>query len=224
MTSIEISRGFEAPVGRRDAAWAKGMVVPRDLAALRRLGLLVAVGVGVWTTALVVTTPALRIGAQHAELHAQIATAGALVALLVALLAAGRYRRHATPGDLLLAAALALLGISNLLFTLVPAATGHTPGELSTWLPVSGRLLAAGLLAAAALAPAAAPREPARAARLLVAGTCAATAALALGLAAFGPGFASPAPGRRAYNRRICPKMRTRTCPIHLVVSETHPK
>jgi len=160
----------------------------RSRAAPRWIGLLLAVAVGAGTTTLVALLPSWRAPQGRPTLHAEIVTASALVALLVALLAIGRYRRHPAARDLFLAVALAVLGVSNLLFTAVPAATGRTAGGLATWLPASGRLLAAGLLAAAALAPAGSVHRPARTARLLAGGTLAVLGLLAVVLAIADPG------------------------------------
>ncbi len=165
---------------------------PDRLAVTHRRGLLAVVLAGALALTLVVRLPSLRFGVERPTLHAQIATAAALVALLVALLAAGRYRRRPLPGDLLLALALAVLGTSNLLFSAIPAATGRAPGAFATWMPASGRLLAAGLLAAAAFAPRRALPRPAHAARLAVAGSLTVLAVAALALLALAPALAPP--------------------------------
>ena len=152
-----------------------------------RAGLLLALAAGIGTTALVAASPSLRYGPQRPALHAQIATASALVALLVALLAAGRYRRAPRAADLLLSASFATLGVTNLLTSAIQGATGRSPHGPLAWTPVSGRLVAAGLLAAAAFAAGrrvARPRHAARALALASAGTL---AALALALAALDP-------------------------------------
>ena len=138
-------------------------------------------------TTLVVTTPSLRYGPQRPVLHAQIATAAALVALLVALLAVGRYRRAALAADLLLALSFGVLGTSNLLTSAIQAITGASPHGPLGWMPVSGRLVAAALLAAAALASVRAFARPRRAARLLALASVGALALLALVLTALDP-------------------------------------
>ncbi len=166
----------------------------------RRIGLIAAVAVGTVVTALVVTTPSLRYGPQRPVLHAQIATAAALVALLVALLAVGRYRRAALAADLLLALSFGVLGVSNLLTSAIQAITGESPHGPIGWMPVSGRLVAAALLAAAALCDVGrrsslattAGRNrtfarPRRAARMLALASVGALALLALVLTALDP-------------------------------------
>jgi signal transduction histidine kinase len=160
---------------------------PPRASSLRWLGLLLALAVGATTTTLVGLLPSLRATHGRPLLHAEIVTASALVALLVSLLAVGRYRRRPAARDLFLAVSLALLGASNLLFAAIPAATDRAPGSLASWLPACGRLLAAGLLAAAALAPARSVHRPARAARLLACGTLAALGLLAIVLSIVDP-------------------------------------
>jgi len=174
---------------------------PAPYARWHALGLLAAVALGAGVTALVIAIPSLRYGPQRPALHVQIATASALVVLLVSLLAAGRYRRSALAADVLLALAFAVLGVSNLVTSAIQAATGRSPQDALAWLPVSGRVVAAALLAAAALSRVARdaspvrrggqdPRpfaRPRRAARLLALASVAAAALLALVLAALDP-------------------------------------
>jgi signal transduction histidine kinase len=138
--------------------------------ALRWVGLLAALAIGTAVTVLVIAVPRLRLASGRSTLHAEIVTASALVALLVAMLAAGRYGRRAQAGDLLLAAALAVLGGSRLVAAFIPALSGHAPRGFAAWLPIAGRLVTAALLAAAALVPVRVLRRPARTARLLALG------------------------------------------------------
>lgn len=170
-----------APLGRR---W-------RD-------GLLLAILVGIGVTVVVVATPDLRYGPQRPALHVQIATAAALVALLVALLAAGRHRRTPLVADLLLATSFAVLGATNLLTSAIQGATGRSPDGPLAWTPVSGRVVAAALLACAAfaggnvvrgswLARAAGRTRPRHAAHVLALASAGAIAVLALTLAALDP-------------------------------------
>lgn len=151
------------------------------------LGLLLAVAVGAGATVLVAAAPSLRFGPQRPALHVQIATTAALVALLVALLAAGRYRRVPLASDLLLALSFAVLGVSNLLTSVIQGATGQSPRGALAWMPVSGRLVAAMLLAGAAFSSARMIRRPLPAARMLALTSVGALALLALVLAALDP-------------------------------------
>jgi signal transduction histidine kinase len=163
-----------------------------------------AIGTGV--TALVAVTPNLRYGPQRPALHAQIATASALVALLVALLAAGRYRRTPLATDLLLATSFAVLGITNLLTSAIQGATGRSPAGALAWTPVAGRVVAAALLAGAAVTAGSVVRRsspamtagrrrsprPRHLARMLVLASVGALAVLALLLAALDPQMPPP--------------------------------
>ncbi len=193
---MDLAHRFEALVGRRGDARPDPPPGPPRTEMVRRVGLLLAVGVGAVTTAVVVTDPSLRLVHQRPVLHAQIATASALVALLVAMLAAGRYRRRPAAGDLLLAASFAVLGTSKLVFTAIPSATGRTPGGFATWMPASGRLLAAALLAGAAVASTRTLRRSSRTARTVVAGTVAVLGLMALLLLLLDP--AAPTAGATA--------------------------
>ncbi|MGN6190348.1 MAG: sensor histidine kinase [Conexibacter sp.] len=152
-----------------------------------REGLLAAVAVGAAVTVLTAADPALRAGPQRPALHVQIATASALVALLVALLATGRYRRLPRAGDLLLMTSFGLLGVTNLLTSAIQGATGRSPDGPLAWTPVCGRLVAAALLAAAAFAAGRTVARPRRAARVLVLSSVLVLALLALVLAAVDP-------------------------------------
>jgi len=152
-----------------------------------RAGLLLAVAIGLGVTALVVADPDLRYGPQRPALHVQIATAAALIALLVALLAAGRYRRTPRAGDLLLATSFGLLGITNVLTSAIQGVTGRSPHGLLAWTPVSGRLVAAALLAGAAFAAGRMVRRPRHAVRVLAFGSAIALGMLAIVLAAVDP-------------------------------------
>jgi signal transduction histidine kinase len=184
---MELAHRFEALAGRQVGARPQTPLIGAPLALVRRLGWLLAVLVGEVTTVLVVTNPDFRLAHQRPALHAQIATAAALVALLVSILAVGRYRRRPVAGDLLLSVSLAVLGASNLLSTVIPATTGRLPGGFATWMPASGRLLAAALLAGAAFNSTRLLQRPAHAARVLVAGTAGGLAVLATALIVFDP-------------------------------------
>jgi signal transduction histidine kinase len=152
-----------------------------------RQGLVVVVVAGTAVTAVVAATPSLREGLQRPALHVQISTAAALVALLVALLSAGRYRRAPSAADLLLAVSFAVLGLANLVTSAIQGATGHSPHGALAWTPVAARLVAAALLAACALAPARALVQPRHVARVLATASVGALALIAIVLAALDP-------------------------------------
>jgi signal transduction histidine kinase len=160
---------------------------PSSFGRRGRVGLLVVLAVGIGVTALVAATPDLRYGPQRPALHVQIATAAALIALLVALLAAGRYRRTPLVADLLLATSFGVLGTTNLLSSAAQGATGHSLEGALAWTPVSGRVAAAALLAGAALSGSRRIARPREAARALALASVGALALLALLLAALDP-------------------------------------
>ena len=121
----------------------------------RRTFALVAVvaAVSAATTVFVNLIPALQFAHRSRELHVALVTAEALIALLGAYLVLGRFRRRRGVDDLLLALALGALSLSNMCFAAIPAVVGGDTSVFPTWSAAFGRLLGAGLLAAAALAP-----------------------------------------------------------------------
>ena len=161
--------------------------VPPSPARGWRTGIAAAVAIGLGVTALVIADPNLRYGPQRPALHVQIATAAALVALLVGYLAAGRYRRLPRAADLLLATSFGLLGVTNVLTSAVQGATGRSPHGPLAWTPASGRVVAAALLAAAAFAAGRTVVRPRSTARVLALASVLALAALAVVLAALDP-------------------------------------
>jgi signal transduction histidine kinase len=93
-----------------------------------------------------------------------IETAATLIALLGGLLLMGRFVRAPMLPELLLAGSLLLLGLTNLLFSVVPWVVDTEPGSFDTWAPIAGRLLGAAGLALGAVLPATPVRRPRRAA------------------------------------------------------------
>jgi hypothetical protein len=61
-----------------------------------------------------------------------------VIALLVALLALGRFRPGGELGDLLLTASFMLLALVNLVFTTIPAVVSDLPNDTTTWGAVGG--------------------------------------------------------------------------------------
>ena len=96
--------------------------------------------------------------------HVPIETAAALVSLSVAFIVAGRFVIAALLSDLLLASALALIGLANLCFAVVPAAAGHQFPHWTAWAATASRLVGAVIFCAAAYVPERAVRDPGRAA------------------------------------------------------------
>jgi signal transduction histidine kinase len=127
-------------------------------------------------TVLVVALPSLHYAYRAPRLHTALETASSLVALLAAFLVAGRVVGRARSTDLLVACALGLLTLTNLLFA-VASASNHILGWDARVVAVLGALA----LAAAALTPRRALRRPRREAvraGLAVGGLVAATATI----------------------------------------------
>ena len=146
----------------------------REMTPGRAVALAAAFGVAVTLVSLLsVTSVAYR----SATLHVAIETAAAFAALLAAVLLAGRFARNPLLGDLVLAGALLLLGVTNLCYSVVPWTIDETRGSFDTWAPIAGQLLGAAGLALGALLPdrqVTAPRRAmARTALAVVAGLAA---------------------------------------------------
>jgi signal transduction histidine kinase len=89
------------------------------------------------------------------SLHVALETAIAIISIFAAHLIFGRFRQSGTLRDLLLSYAFAVLAVSNLLLSALPAAFGASYSErIGTWGPPIGVLAAATLLLAAAHVPA----------------------------------------------------------------------
>jgi signal transduction histidine kinase len=138
---------------RKPGAWPRRLWLRAE--SLRYPGLWLCLLVGGATTLLITLEPALRSAALTPALHGEIAALTATVALVFALLAAGRFRRTHMPADLFLSGSLAMLGLCNLSFSLAQGAigSGSYTGGFDSWMPLMARVLSAGLLACAALAP-----------------------------------------------------------------------
>ena len=108
---------------------------------------------GAAITVAVVLLPDVRFGYRAAGAHIAVETTAVLIALLVALLALGRFRRNRAVADLLLTATFVLLALVNLVFSTVPAILSDLPDTAATWGALGGRVVGAGLLAAAAVTP-----------------------------------------------------------------------
>jgi signal transduction histidine kinase len=128
-------------------------------------------------TGLVSLSSVVDFAYRNPGLHVAVETAAALISLVAAQLIWGRFRQSLELRDLLLAGSLAIFAVTNLLFSAIPAIWDRDPGSFATWAPVCGRLLAAALMAASAVAPDRVLHRPMLDARRLF-------AVLALGLAA----------------------------------------
>src|SRR3954452_1528776 len=136
-------------------------------------------------TLLVSVAPFLHFAYRSAATHVFIDTAATVIALLVAVLLAQRYRRSAQLRDLLLVAALGVLAAANLLLSVVPALVAGGPHALSTWGLLGSRLLGAALLACPCVAPRTRIRAPGWAAAVALLACTGAVAAIAGSAVAF---------------------------------------
>jgi signal transduction histidine kinase len=105
---------------------------------------------------------------RNVPLHVAVETAAALISIVAAQLAWGRFRQSLKRGDLLLAGALVVFALTNLLFSAIPAIVDSAPGSFATWAPAGGRLFGAALLAVAAVVFDQVLRQPMRDARRLL--------------------------------------------------------
>jgi signal transduction histidine kinase len=99
-------------------------------------------------TVVVVTSDALLLGIHAPRVHLVLDSVDACIAVLVAYLLVGRFRRDRSLRSLLLAAGLVVLALANVAGTLAP---GPAQLVLDVWWPLSLRLIGAGLIAAGAL-------------------------------------------------------------------------
>ncbi len=136
-------------------------------------------------TLLVSVLPSLRFAYRSETAHGMIETAAFLVGALGATIIGGRAVRNGSRSALLLAAALALIAVTNLVFSLTPALTEWSRG-FSTWGGMAGRTIGAALFAAAALLPERRLARPRRSTALAAAGVVATLVAVALLAAVLG--------------------------------------
>ena len=132
-------------------------------------------------TLLVLAVPALRFAYRAPGLHVLLETAEAVVAFVAAYLVGGRFREHRRLQELLLASGLVVLGGANLFLSALPAALLVTrDADLSSWAPLTARLVGTLLIAGAAIVSADTTVERGRARRYTLGVT------LLLGLLAYG--------------------------------------
>ena len=113
---------------------------------------LVGWALGIAVTAAILGTPYLLFAYHDPQLHLVLDSADTGVALLVAFLIWGRYRRSGRLQDLLLAGGLLLLAVAGLGMTLGLHLLGLDDGRADVWLPVAIRVVGAALVLAAAVA------------------------------------------------------------------------
>ena len=123
---------------------------------MRRLPLTMAAvaGVGLAVTLLVALSSPLQFAYRQPALHVALETTAAGVALVAAYLVVGRFKRRRRFDDLILAQALVLFALTNLVLGALPAALSPGPKDPAvTWAALACRLLAAAAWAYAAFAP-----------------------------------------------------------------------
>jgi signal transduction histidine kinase len=97
--------------------------------------------------------PQLRLDYAWPAARIALETAGSLIALFATFLVFGRLLRRAYLNELLLASALAVLAVSNLLFVALPTVAGWAPDDLTMWGAPLARGLGALLFILAAFIP-----------------------------------------------------------------------
>lgn len=120
--------------------------------------------IGSAVTVLMVAVPSLAAAYRSVSVHVAVETAASLIALLAAYLVFGRFQQNSRLSDLTLVCALAIFGLTNLLFRTLPAAlSGAVEVDgFAVWAPVSGALLGAFVFALAAFAQDVPVTRPAR--------------------------------------------------------------
>ena len=141
------------PAGADRAPGSRGGVGARGLLHDARAALIgTALASGLVTLAFVLA-PQLHPDYRWPSVRIAFETAGSLIALFAAFLVFGRLRRRAYLNELLLAAALAVLALSNLLFVMVPTVADWAPDNLTVWGAPLARALGAVLFILAAFVP-----------------------------------------------------------------------
>jgi signal transduction histidine kinase len=146
------------------------VITDRRGAANSRYAVAVTAASGLAVTVLI-TSAGFEPAYQNRALHVAKETVAAIVLLLLAAVLAGRVSRRGTLVDLLALAGVVVLATKNLVFSLLMAILTETSGGLTTWRTTGAGMVAAGLLAAAALAPRRVVRHRRRA--ILVTAGCA---------------------------------------------------
>jgi signal transduction histidine kinase len=107
-----------------------------------------------------------RLPAQQVALE----TTASIVTLLAGFLVFGRLQRNSCVDELVLAAALAVITLSNVFFVLVPMLVGRAPANPFMWSAITGRAAGCLLFAGAAFVPVVRLRQPRQAQWLAAAG------------------------------------------------------
>src|SRR4051794_16772596 len=143
-------------------------------------------------TALIALLSGLRFAYDSVDAHVMIATAVALIGMLVAGLVAARFLRSHQLQDLALTLALIVLSLSNLFMSAIPSAFGDLDSHFVAWGPFAGRLLGAFLFALSVAIPDREVPHPRRAVWLTFAGGLALTGGLMAVVAVAAPSWGDP--------------------------------
>lgn len=157
---------------------AQGTGVRGLLADARATFLVTAVASGMVTVGFALL-PQPHLDYEWPSVRIAVETAGSLIALFAAFLIFGRLRRRTYLNELLLASALAVLALSNLLFVTVPTVANWAPDDLTVWAAPLARAFGGLLFILAAFVP----RREARRTGLTIA-LAAVSVITAIGLAA----------------------------------------
>jgi hypothetical protein len=122
---------------------------------------LVTAVVSAAVTIAIALIPQLHFAYWHPFLHVALETAASLIALLASFLVIGRLRRAGRLNELLLACALVLLTVLNLLYLSAAALVAPASHNLVVWPALIGSSAGAVLFALAAFAPGRRLRRPA---------------------------------------------------------------
>jgi signal transduction histidine kinase len=165
---------------------------PTDLSA--RGSIAVTAAVAALFTVVVSIGSVVSFAYRNVPLHVAVETAAALISLMGAQLAWGRFRQSLKRNDLLLAGSLAVFAATNFLFSAIPAIADSEPGSFATWAPAGGRLLGAALLAASAVVSDQVLRRPMRDAGRLLGAIAIALGVLTLAVAVGGDALPKAVP------------------------------
>src|SRR5437016_23655 len=180
MASLPVFLGLlngHRPAGADSGPDARGTGVRSLLADARATLLVTAVASGIVTVGFALL-PQLHLDYEWPAVRIAVETAGSLIALFATFLIFGRLRRRTYLNELLLASALAVLALSNLLFVTVPTVANWAPDDLTVWGAPLARALGGLLFILAAVAP---RRESRRAGRAIALAAVAVITVIGLG-------------------------------------------
>jgi signal transduction histidine kinase len=150
--------------------------------SFRRAPVAVAVfSVGVTAAVALLPMRSIRFAYESENVHVALETTAALVAGAAAFLLAGRAAERARRADVLLAAGLATLALTNLVFRVIPELVDPQTPAWADWAALVGRLGGDDLLVAAAFAGAATVARPGRTLRAALTAVAASLALVGVG-------------------------------------------